>query len=83
MDHVKKMDNFVFTDSIIGDFYNKNFICLKYDAERGEGITLANKFEVKAYPTLLFLSPQLEIELKHVGYKGPTEFFRIRLYSCK
>ncbi len=73
----KKMDNFVFTDSIIGDFYNKNFICLKYDAERGEGITLANKFEVKAYPTLLFLSPQLEIELKHVGYKGPTEFLEL------
>tara|TARA_R110002050_G_scaffold215007_2_gene351150 strand:+ start:2589 stop:3905 length:1317 start_codon:yes stop_codon:yes gene_type:complete len=73
----KKMDDFVFTDSIIGDFYNKNFICLKYDAERGEGIALANKFEVKAYPTLIFLSPQLEIELKYVGYKGPTEFLEL------
>lgn len=73
----KKMKNFVYTDSIIGDFYNKNFICLKYDAEKGEGITLAKKFEIKAYPTLLFLSPQLEIELKRIGFKAPKEFLEL------
>ena len=73
----KKMDAYVFTDSIIGDFYNKNFICLKYDAEKGEGITLANKFKVKGYPTLLYLSPQLEIELKHAGYRDTREFLEL------
>ncbi|MAB47422.1 MAG: hypothetical protein CMC05_02215 [Flavobacteriaceae bacterium] len=73
----KRMDNFVFADSIIGDFYNENYICLKYDAEKGEGITLANKFEVQVYPTLLFLSPKLEIKLKHIGYKGPEEFLKL------
>ncbi|WP_298481300.1 thioredoxin family protein [uncultured Maribacter sp.] len=73
----KHMDSFVFTDSIIGDFYNKNFICLKYDAEKGEGITLANKFKIKGYPTLLFLSPQLEIELKHAGYRDTKEFLEL------
>ncbi|WP_149304505.1 thioredoxin family protein [Pareuzebyella sediminis] len=73
----RQMDNLVFSDSIIGDFYNKNFICLKFDAEKGEGITLANKFEINAYPTLLFLSPQLETELKHIGYRGPKEFLEL------
>ena len=73
----KRMDNFVFTDSIIGDFYNKNFICLKIDAEKGEGIALKNKFEVQAYPTLLFLTPNLEIKLKHVGYRGTKDFLEL------
>ena len=73
----RQMDSFVFTDSIIGDFYNKNFICLKYDAEKGEGITVKNKFGITAYPTLIFLSPQLEIELKHVGFKTPKEFLEL------
>ncbi|TJY34102.1 thioredoxin family protein [Pontimicrobium aquaticum] len=73
----KRMDNFVFTDSIIGDFYNKNFICLKIDAEKGEGIALANKFGVQGYPTLLFLTPNLEIKLKHFGYRGTKNFLEL------
>ncbi|TYA84242.1 thioredoxin family protein [Seonamhaeicola marinus] len=73
----RQMDSFVFTDSVIGDFYNKNFICLKYDAEKGEGITMANKYKVSVFPTLLFLSPEPDIKLKHIGYKGPQAFLEL------
>ncbi len=44
----------VFMDAEIGDFYNKNFINLKLDAEK-EGKEAAQKYEIKAYPTLLFV----------------------------
>lgn len=38
-----------------GDFYNEHFVCYKIDAEEGEGITIADKYDVTAYPTNLFI----------------------------
>ncbi len=54
----KQMDKFVFTTKEVGDRYNPAFINYKIDAEKGEGIQLAGQFNVKAYPTYLFLDPQ-------------------------
>ncbi|UKJ07672.1 thioredoxin family protein [Solitalea lacus] len=53
----KVMASTVFTKPEIGDKYNKGFINVKIDAEKGEGIDLAKKYEVKAYPTYLFINP--------------------------
>jgi thiol-disulfide isomerase/thioredoxin len=50
----KIMDNNVFTLSDVGDFYNSNFVNYKVDAEKGEGITLTKKYNVKAFPTFVF-----------------------------
>ncbi|MCG2616042.1 thioredoxin family protein [Terrimonas sp. NA20] len=54
----KQMDKFVFTVKEVGDKYNAAFINYKIDAEKGEGIQLAGQFNVKAYPTYLFLDSQ-------------------------
>jgi len=43
----------IFTQKKVADFYNANFICVKYDMEKGEGLKLVDKLKVKAYPTLL------------------------------
>ena len=43
-----------FTLKSVGDVYNKKFICLKVDAEKGEGIQLAKQYGVSVYPTLVF-----------------------------
>ncbi|MET0463913.1 MAG: thioredoxin family protein [Chitinophagaceae bacterium] len=51
----KQMDKFVFTAKEVGDKYNPAFINYRIDAEKGEGIQLAGQFNVKAYPTYLFL----------------------------
>ena len=45
----------VLTDKEVGEFMNKAFINLKYDAEKGEGIKIAEKYNVRAYPTLLII----------------------------
>lgn len=47
----------VFTRKEVGDFYNKHFICMKVDAEKGEGPELAKKFEIKGYPTFKYVKP--------------------------
>lgn len=46
----------VFTDSTVGAFMNRHFINAKFDMEKGEGLALAKKFNVRAYPTLLFIN---------------------------
>lgn len=57
----------IFTNDTVADFYNKNFICTKFDMEKGEGLELRSKYEVKAYPTLLFIDGNGEMVHKRVG----------------
>ena len=51
----KQMSKEIFPLETVGKVYNENFICYQIDAEKGEGIELANKYAVKAYPTYLFI----------------------------
>jgi thioredoxin-related protein len=49
----KYMSANVFTDSLIGEFFNKNFVSVKIDAEKYEK-DLVKNVKVEAYPTLAF-----------------------------
>jgi thiol-disulfide isomerase/thioredoxin len=57
----------IFTNDTVAAFYNKNFICSHFDMEKGEGLELARKYQVRAYPTLLFLDPASEVVHVRVG----------------
>ena len=57
----------VFKQEKVGDFLNQNFICLKYDMEKGEGPELGKKFGVRAYPTFVIVNPDGTIRHKLVG----------------
>jgi thiol-disulfide isomerase/thioredoxin len=52
----KKMSKTIFPQEEVGTFFNKNFVSLKIDAEKGEGPEIAKKFEVKSYPTMVFIN---------------------------
>lgn len=49
------MADSVFTKEKAGAYFNKEFINAKFDAEKGEGIDVARKYRVEAYPTFLVL----------------------------
>lgn len=51
----KWMSKNVFTDAEVGLYFNDKFVNVKIDMERGEGIALAKRYDVAAYPTLLFI----------------------------
>lgn len=51
----KKMAADVFPDDKVGEFYNKNFVNLKLDMERGEGLKFREKYPVSAFPTLFYI----------------------------
>jgi len=48
----KIMNEQVFTTKEVGDYFREHFVSLKIDMEKGEGITLGKKFDVRAYPTM-------------------------------
>ena len=63
----KVMSRNVFTKKKVGDFFNANLINLKMDMEKGEGITLAKQYGVKAYPTMLLIRPDGTVQHTLVG----------------
>jgi thiol-disulfide isomerase/thioredoxin len=70
----KKMDKDTYTDPKVAEFYNANFINVRYDMEKGEGKMIAEKYDVQAYPNLLFLNNDGVMVHKGVGFMEPGEF---------
>lgn len=54
----KWMAKNVFTNDTVADFYNKNFVSVEIDMEKGEGLEIAKKYEIRAYPTMLYLNSE-------------------------
>ncbi|MCK9304523.1 MAG: thioredoxin family protein [Bacteroidales bacterium] len=54
----KYMTNTVFPMEHVGEYFNKNFVNIKIDMEKGEGIDIKNKYNIRAFPTFLILDAQ-------------------------
>jgi thioredoxin-related protein len=52
----KSMSKNVFTKEEVGAYFNANFINLKLDMEKEDGVTFGHQYPVRAYPTLFFLN---------------------------
>ncbi len=50
----KMLSNKIFPQKVCGDFFNKEFVSVKIDMEKGEGVELRKQFNVTAYPTMIF-----------------------------
>lgn len=73
----KRMSADIFPLKEVGDVYNQQFICYKIDAEKGEGILLAKKYDVKFYPTYLFINPDESLIMKAIGSMPADEFIAL------
>ncbi|WP_065218940.1 MULTISPECIES: thioredoxin family protein [Butyricimonas] len=63
----RMMANEVFTQEAAGDYFNKNFVCVKTDMEKGEGPVIGKQYGVDAYPTFLIINPDGKLMHKIVG----------------
>ncbi len=70
----KWMAKNVFTNDTAADFYNKNFVNAKIDMEKGEGIEIAKKYGIQAYPTVLYLNSD-GAQMHRVCGAGPVKSF--------
>ena len=69
----KMMAKDVFTQPMVGDYYNQNFISAKYDMEK-EGMELAEKYNITRYPTFAFFSADGQLIHIESGAKEVGEF---------
>lgn len=63
----KRMAANVFTNEKVGEFYNENFICMKIDMEKPDGLTFQKTYPVSAYPTLYFIDGKGKVVQKVKG----------------
>ncbi len=74
----KFMSENVFTTKEAGDYFNNRFVNIKIDMEKGEGIDIAKKYNVRAYPTFLILDPDGKVVGRVVG-GGKLEDFTAKV----
>lgn len=82
-----KMDHEVFTDTAVGKVIGEKFVAAKFqmDTTRKDGpdiqaqysnaAMLAEKYTIKSYPSILFLTPKGEL-LYRMGYAGAAELLQ-------
>lgn len=73
----KRMAKNVFTQEKVGDFYNTNFINMKLDMERGEGLKFRQKYPVGAFPTLFYIDYTGEVVKQVKGAQQADAFIRL------
>jgi thiol-disulfide isomerase/thioredoxin len=69
----KMMSKTVFTDKDVADYYNKNFIALKINAEQEEQ-ALVQSVGITAYPSLFYFAADGNVITKNVGALRAKEF---------
>lgn len=70
----KYMTNNVFALKECGEFFNANFVNLKFDMEKGEGLEIAKKYLVSVYPTFLILDAEGKEINRVIGSDVPSRF---------
>lgn len=65
----KWMEANTFRDKEVGKTFNDNFISVKIDMEKGEGPGIAQKYRVRAYPTMFILNSKGEVQKRILGAK--------------
>ncbi|MGN0004170.1 MAG: thioredoxin family protein [Sphingobacterium composti] len=72
----KWLDENTFTDPVLKAYFDENFINIKIDMEKGEGIELAKKLEVRAYPSMFFINGKGEVIHKLTGAMDASAMMR-------
>ena len=73
----KMLQKNVFTQKTVGDYFNKRFINVKMDMEKGEGPALAQMYPLEAYPTLLFINGNGRLVKKAIGYMSADDLLDV------
>jgi thiol-disulfide isomerase/thioredoxin len=70
----KWMAKNIFPTKEVGDVFNASFVNAKIDMEKGEGVDIAKKYGVRAYPTYIFVNGDGELVHRSLGSKPAEKF---------
>lgn len=72
----KALSKLVFTVDSVADFINGRMVSVKLDMETPQGKDYLKRYQVGAFPTILFLNPDGSLHFKFTGYVPADEFMR-------
>lgn len=70
----KMMLRDVFPQKSVGDYLNARFVCIKIDAEKGEGVELRRRYGVTVYPTFVGIDAAEKEVMRVVGGASAGDF---------
>ena len=70
----RQLENNTLSEGEVIAFLNNNFVSFDFDIEKGEGPDLAEKFNIRRTPSLLFITPDGEVYHSFTGYKNAKNF---------
>jgi len=73
----KKLKANTFSNSEVGTVYNQNFVNVAFDGEQGEGAMLMQKYNLRSFPSLLFIDGNGKVITKTGGYHNPNELIEL------
>lgn len=73
----KKLAKYTFSDPDVAKYYNEHFINLSLDGEKDLGLILANTYQIKGYPALLFIDENGNIIQQTSGYHNSRQFVKL------
>lgn len=62
-----------FSDKEVGEYFNSNFINVSLDGEQTEGRALMEKYNLRAYPSLLIIDSNEAAQIIEPGFKSPNK----------
>lgn len=68
----KVMEEDVFTQPLVAQYLNSNFLNFHTDFDSPAGQTIAAIYEVEKLPTVLFLAPNGVVLERHLGIANPS-----------
>lgn len=71
-----RMSKEVFPDQKTGEYFNRNFVNLKIDMEKGEGPEIMKLYNISAFPTMIFIDFEMNLLHKTVGGKTVDELIK-------
>lgn len=73
----KLMAKNIFTLQSVSEYYNQHFINVNINTEKDVGIKLVEKYQIKSYPTYLFINGKGELIHRGLGYFTEKEFIQL------
>lgn len=61
------------TNEKVGSVFNKNFVDISVDAEKGEGIQLVKRYQINGHPMMLVINPQGAVVKRILGYMNSDQ----------
>ncbi|MFD0792006.1 thioredoxin family protein [Mucilaginibacter litoreus] len=79
----KQLKAQTFKDQKVADYFNRQFINVSIDIEKGDGLVLADEFDISAYPTLLWLDENGRLIKRSEGFMNAEQLLAMAKHEEK